>query len=115
MIPDGPTERVAAATRIATAAGSSRRVAIARSTEHHVSSTPAATIGSGRKPLLYGSHTARKPNAPVHRAIRPVRAATPNRGTTSRLSTSHVTMPASNAGRRTHGLALQMSSSRPKM
>ncbi|SLI08677.1 Uncharacterised protein [Mycobacteroides abscessus subsp. abscessus] len=52
ITPEGPAVMVNAATRIATAAGSSRRVATARSIEHQVSSRPRATGGSGRRPLL---------------------------------------------------------------
>ena len=50
--PVGAAARVNAAARIAAAAGSSRPVAMARSIDTQVSSTPSATIGSERRPLL---------------------------------------------------------------
>ena len=89
------------------AAGSSRPVAIARSIEHQVSRAPTATIGSERSPLLNGSQNARKTRPPVHSAIRLLRTARPSRGTTSRLMTSQHRIPASSAGSRIHGLAVE--------
>ncbi len=69
MRPEGPAVKVNPAIRIATATGRSRLVATARSIEHQVSSTPRATIGSGRSPLLNGSQNARKTSAPVQRRV----------------------------------------------
>jgi hypothetical protein len=107
MMPDGPAVTVTAPMRMAAAAGSSRRVAIARSTEHHVNKTPAATTGSGRKPLLNGNQKAKKTKAPVHSGSEERRAATPTRGATSRLSSHHVSKPAASAGRRIQTLAVE--------
>lgn len=52
MSPDGFAVQANAATMTASAKGSSRRIAIDRSTRHHVSSALTATTGSGRSPLL---------------------------------------------------------------
>lgn len=51
MSPVGPAASENPAINTATAAGSSRPVAMARSIEHQVSSAPAAISGSGRRPL----------------------------------------------------------------
>ena len=59
----------------ATATGSSRLVATARSTEHQVSRMPSAMIGSGRRPLSSGSQVARNMPAAVQAAARLILAA----------------------------------------
>ena len=69
-MPVGPENSVSAPMMQAIATGSSRLVATARSTEHQVSRMPSAMIGSGRRPLLSGSHTARNMPAAVHAAPR---------------------------------------------
>jgi hypothetical protein len=58
------------ATMIAVAAGTRRRVAIAVSASTQVATTPSAISGSGRRPLLNGSHAARNTAPAVHTAIR---------------------------------------------
>ncbi len=67
-IPVGPENSVSAPTIQATATGSSRLVATARSTEHQVSRMPTAMIGSGRRPLFNGSQNARNMPAAVQAA-----------------------------------------------
>ena len=69
-IPVGPENNVSAPMMQATANGSNRLVATARSTEHHVSRMPSAMIGSGRSPLFSGSQNARNMPAAVHAAAR---------------------------------------------
>lgn len=69
-MPVGPENRVSAPMMHAIATGSSRLVATARSTEHHVSKMPRAMIGSGRRPLSSGSQTARNVPAAVQAAAR---------------------------------------------
>jgi hypothetical protein len=91
----------------AAAAGSSRRVAIDRSMETHVSTTPIATNGSARSPLLEGSQNARNTSAAVHTTILSSRTAAPRRGRISRLMTHHVTTAAASVGNRTHALAVE--------
>ena len=68
--PCGATVAVNIATTIATAAGTSRRVAIAVSTSIQVAITPSAISGSGRRPLLNGSQAARNTAPAVHTATR---------------------------------------------
>ena len=74
-----------------------------RSTSIHTSSTPKAISGSGRNPLLNGSQAARNTAPAVATAIRLCASppyAEPSRGSTRRLSSSHVPIPAANAGSR---------------
>ena len=68
--PCGASVAVSIATTIATAAGASRPSPIARSTSIHVTSTPKAISGSGRRPLLNGSQAARKTAPAVSTATR---------------------------------------------
>ena len=63
-------------------------------------------MGSGRRPLLYGNQKARNTSPPVQMATLLRRTATPSRGITSRLMTIQHRMPAINAGRRIHMLAV---------
>ncbi len=70
---------------MATAAGANRRSAIARSTSIQVTSTPRAISGSGRSPLLNGSHAATNTAPAVKTATR--LAARPPRPGPSRRST----------------------------
>ena len=66
---------------------------------------PNAISGSGRSPLLNGSHAARKTIAPVHIANRLAANRPPSRGSTQRLRISQVPSPAAVAGMRIHTLA----------
>ena len=109
MSPVGPAPRENAATPIAATPGTSRRVAMDRSTSDHVSRAPSAITGSGRSPLLNAIQKARNRAAPVQRGPRQVRARRPSRGTTSRLMMSHDRMPHSRVGSRIHGLAVEIS------
>jgi hypothetical protein len=68
--PCGAKVAVSVATMIASAAGTSRRVAIAVSTSTQVAITPNAISGSGRRPLLNGSQAARNTAPAVHTATR---------------------------------------------
>ena len=68
--PCGASVAVSMATMIASAAGTSLRVAIEVSTSTQVPITPNAISGSGRKPLLNGSQAARNTAPAVHTAIR---------------------------------------------
>ena len=111
--PVGPAARLNAPIVQATAAGRILPVAIARSTEHHVSSAPRQMIGSGRSPLLNGNHDARNTKAAVHGTIRLVVAARPRRGSTSWDRISHTRIPQTSAGRRIHGLAVVTCASHP--
>ena len=103
--PCGANVAVSAATMIATAAGTSRRLAIAVSASTQVRTVPKAIKGSGRRPLLNGSQAARNTAPAVHTATRlpakPPRPG-PSRRSMQRLMTSHVPMPASVAGSRIH-------------
>ncbi len=112
--PVGPAARLNAPNKHASAAGSSRPVAIDRSTEHHVSSAPRQMMGSGRRPLLNGNHDARNTKAAVQATPGRVMAARPNRGSTSWLMINHDTTPHNKAGNRIHGLATDTWLSRPK-
>ena len=113
MMPVGPAATVQPATIAAAAKGSTRPVAIARSTEHHVSSAPSAMTGSGRRPLLKANQYTRKTPPAAHSANRD-RAARPRRGTTSRLMMSQVAIPQISAGSRTQGLAVEKCASHAK-
>src|SRR5215213_5218682 len=88
------------ATTMATAAGHSRRVAIAFSTSIHAASAPKAINGSGRRPLLNGSHAARNTAPAVHTATRLLLTRLPSRGSTQRLMINQVAIAAAVAGSR---------------
>ncbi|SHX64897.1 Uncharacterised protein [Mycobacteroides abscessus subsp. abscessus] len=105
-IPVGPENKVSAPMMQAAAAGSSRLVAMDRSTEHQVNRMPRAMIGSGRRPLLNGSQNARNIAAAVHGTAGLVRAAWPNRGMTSRLITAQHNRPIARVGSRIQTLAV---------
>ena len=94
------------ATTIATAYGATRRAPIAYSTRIHAAITPNAMSGSGRRPLLNGSHAARNTAPPVHTVTRLAASRAPSRGSTQRLSINQVASPASVAGMRIHTLAV---------
>ncbi len=111
--PCGATVAANVATTIATAAGHNRRVAIAFSTSIQVSSVPNAMIGSGRSPLLNGSHAARNTAPAVHTATRLAASARPSRGSTQRDRISQHPMPASVAGSRIHTPAVLTEASCP--
>ena len=103
--PCGASVTVSTAMTIATTVGTSRRVAMVRSTAIHAASTPNAISGSGRRPLLNGSQAARNTAPAVPTATRlPVSppAAGPRRGSTWRLRISQLPMAAAVAGRRIH-------------
>ena len=105
-IPVGPENSVSAPMMQANATGSNRLVATARSTEHQVSRMPTAMIGSGRRPLSSGSHTARNMPAAVHAAPLLVLTACPSRGMTSRLITHQQASAISRVGNRIQMLAV---------
>ena len=100
--PCGASVTLNTATTIATAAGTSRRVAIAFSTRIHAASAPKAISGSGRSPLLNGNQAARNTAPAVHTATRLSAKRLPSRGSTQRLRISQVPMPAAVAGSRIH-------------
>ena len=100
--PCGASVTLNTATMIASAAGSSRRVAIAFSTSIHAASAPNAISGSGRRPLLNGSQAARNTAPAVHTATRLSASLRPRRGSAQRLRISQVPMPAAVAGSRIH-------------
>ena len=106
--PCGASVTLNIATTIAAAAGHDRRAPIAYSTSTSVSSTPNAMRGSGRRPLLNGSHAATKTAAPVQTATRLSASRRPRRGMIQRLSSSQVAVPASRAGNRIHTPAVLM-------
>ena len=105
-MPVGPENSVSAPMMIAMATGSSLLVATPRSTEHQVSRMPSAMIGSGRRPLFRGSHTARNMPAAVHAAVRLCLTAEPSRGMTSRLITHQQASAISRVGSRIHTLVV---------
>ena len=100
--PCGASVTLKTATTIATAAGHNRRVAIAFSTSIHAASAPNAISGSGRRPLLNGSHAARNTAPAVHTATRLFASRLPSRGSTQRLMINQVPMAAAVAGSRIH-------------
>ena len=103
--PCGASVAVSIATTIATAAGASRRSAIERSTSIQVTMTPRAISGSGRRPLLNGSHAARNTAPAVYTATRLVARPPlpgPSRRSTQWLMISQHAIPASVAGSRIH-------------
>ena len=91
-----------AAVTVPHAAGASRPEAMERSNMAQVAITTSAMIGSGRRPLLYGSQNARKTKAAVQWAT--LRSATtePRRGRISRERIHQVRIAASSVGRRIH-------------
>ena len=103
--PCGASVAVSIATTMATAAGASRRSAIARSTSIQVTSTPRAISGSGRRPLLNGSQAAKNTAPAVNTATR-LAARPPLPGPSRRsiqwLMISQHAIPASVAGSRIH-------------
>lgn len=106
MRPPGAAPTHSAAHGTAMATGSSRPVAIARSTDTQVRSEKNTTAGSGRSPLLSGSQISRKPPAPAHSAAGLLRTARPSRGIISREITSHVSSPMMRPGTRMAGAAV---------
>ena len=92
--PCGASVTLNTATMIATAAGHNLRVPIAFSTSIHAASAPNAISGSGRRPLLNGSHAARNTAPAVHTATRLLANRLPRRGSTQRLMISHVAIAA---------------------
>ena len=114
MRPCGATVAANIATMIATAAGANRRLAIAFSTSIQVSSVPNAMIGSGRKPLLNGSHAARNTAPAVHTATLLAATVRPSLPSTQRDRISQQPMPASAAGSRIHTPAVLTDASCPR-
>ena len=104
--PCGASVTENAATTMATAYGSTRRVPIAYSTSAHAAMTPKAISGSGRSPLLNGSQAARNTAPAVHMVTRLAARRAPSRGSTQRLSISHAPIAARVAGMRIHTLAV---------
>ncbi|CNV87291.1 Uncharacterised protein [Mycobacterium tuberculosis] len=101
--PCGASVAVSVATMMATAAGASRPSAIDRSTNTHVTSTPSAISGSGRRPLLNGSQADRNTAPAVNTATRLDASPPgpgPSRRSTKRLTISQQAIPARVAGRR---------------
>ena len=112
--PCGASVTLKTATTIAAAAGHNRRVAIAFSTSIQAASAPNAISGSGRSPLLNGSHAARNTAPAVHTATRlfarPLLPG-PNRASTQRLMISQVPIAAAVAGSRIHTPAVLIDAS----
>ena len=102
MSPCGAVVTLNTAMTIATAAGHSLRVPMAFSTSTHAAMVPNAMSGSGRRPLLNGSHAARNTAPAVRTATRLSAMRLPSRGSTQRLMISHVAMAAAVAGSRIH-------------
>ena len=107
--PVGPVPTEKAATPTAATPGTSRRVAMARSTNDQVSRAPSAITGSGRRPLSNAIQNARNTAAPVHCGRYQRRVSRPSRGTTSRLMMSQDRIPQTRVGSRIHGLAVETS------
>ena len=103
--PCGASVTLNTATTMAAAAGHSRRVPIAYSTSAQAAMVPKAISGSGRSPLLKGSHAARNTAPAVHIVTRFTARRRPSRGSTQRLTISQVPIPASVAGMRIQTLA----------
>ena len=106
-MPVGPENSVRVPRMHATATGSSLLVATPRSTEHQVARMPRAMMGSGRRPLLSGSQTARNIPAAVQAAARLDLTATPSLGITSRLISHQQASAISRVGRRIQTLAVE--------
>ena len=100
--PWGASVTLKTATMIASAAGHSRRVPMEFSTRTQAAMAPNAISGSGRSPLLNGSHAARNTAPAVHTATRFAARRRPSRGSTQRLMISQVPMAAMVAGSRIH-------------
>ena len=113
MRPVGPAPRARVARMVPMAAGSRRRVAMARSKETQARRLNMAMIGSGRVPLLYVIQNSRNMLAMVQWATRRELILVPRRGMTSRESTSHVMMPAMREGRRIQMEAVDTWTMRP--
>ena len=75
---------------------------MAFSTSTQAVMVPNAMIGSGRSPLLNGSHAARNTAPAVSTATRLEAIRRPSRGSTHRLMISQVAIAAAVAGRRIH-------------
>ena len=101
------------ATTTASATGHNRRVPMVHSTSIHTAITPNAMSGSGRRPLLNGSHAARKTAPAVHTATLLAATRRPSRGSRQRLMISQVAIAARVAGRRSHTLAVLIDASCP--
>ena len=100
--PCGASVALKTATTMAAAAGHSRRVPMAFSTSTQAASAPNAISGSGRSPLLNGSHAARNTAPAVHTATPLAASRRPSRGSTQRLRISQVAIAAKVAGSRIH-------------
>ncbi len=72
----------------------------------HTATTPNAISGSGRRPLLNGSHAARNTAPAVSTATRLAATRRPSLGSTQRLTISQVPIAAAVAGTRSHTLAV---------
>ncbi len=102
MSPCGAVVTLNIATTIATAAGHSLRVPMAYSTSTQTATVPNAMTGSGRRPLLNGSHAARNTAPAVRTATRLTAIRLPRRGSMQRLMISQVAIAAAVAGSRIH-------------
>src|SRR3954454_11254740 len=102
MSPCGAVVTLNTAMTIAAAAGHPLRVPMAFSTSTHAAMVPNAMSGSGRRPLLNGSHAARYTAPAVRTATRFSAMRLPSRGRTQRLMINHVAMAAAVAGNRIH-------------
>jgi hypothetical protein len=100
MSPCGAVVTLKTATTIAAAAGHSRRVPMAFSTRTQAVTVPNAMIGSGRRPLLNGSHAARNTAPAVSTATRFPVMRLPSLGSMHRLMISQVAIAAAVAGSR---------------
>ena len=100
--PCGASVTLKTATMIATAAGHNRRVAMVLSISIQAASAPNAISGSGRRPLLNGSHAARNTAPAVQTATRLFASRLPSRGSTQRLMINQVAIAAIVAGSRIH-------------
>src|SRR5687767_1549825 len=100
--PWGASVTLNTATMIAAAAGHSRLVPMEFSTRTHTAMAPNAISGSGRSPLLNGSHAARN-TAPAESTVtRLPDRRLPSLGNTQWLMISQVAIAAAVAGRRIH-------------
>jgi hypothetical protein len=106
--PLGVTAVVAPASTSPTASGSSRRVAIARSTARNTASEPAAIHGSGRRPTFSGTHQVSSPSTAAHGTQR-LPANRPSRGSTARESIAQHSSPSSTDGSRIHTVDVEIS------
>ena len=113
MRPWGAVVTLNTATMIAMATGRRRRVAIAFSTSIQTATAPNAISGSGRRPLLNGSHAARNTAPAVQTATRFIARRRPSRGSMQRLMISQVPIAAAVAGSRIHTPAVLIDASWP--